>query len=103
MNTLCQIEQLAQLYLNGQVMFNDPIRVKSTPHQHVFTVYGVWSGDDGLFVLDGAGEWHGPLLENQVNGVLMINSICQRLKMLPVPVSVVVAEYDENVNATIFE
>lgn len=103
MNNLQQINTIAQRYLNGQVIFDEPLKVKSTPHQHVFTVYGVWSGDNGLFVLDGAGEWHGPLLENQLNGEIIINSIYQRMKLMPPPVSVVVAQYDADVNATIFE
>lgn len=102
MNQLQQIYNLAHQHPNNQVLFTDPIKVKATPHQHVFTVYGVWSGEEGLFVLDGAGEWHGPLLPGQVNGELMINSIYQRLKMLPVP-SVVVAQYDNDVNVTIFD
>lgn len=91
------IEQLVQQYPDGQVIFDDPLEV-----QDVFTVCGVWSGDNGLFVLDGAGEWHGPLLTEQVNGELMINSIYQHLKAMPVP-SVVLANYDNDINAIIFE
>lgn len=103
MNQLQQIYNLAHLHPDNRVLFDDPIKVKPTPHQHVFTVYGVWSGEDGVYVRDGAGDWHGPLLPEQGNGELMINSIYQRLKMMPAPVSVVVAEYDESVNATIFD
>lgn len=79
---LQQINDLAKCHPDGQVLFDDPIKVRSAPHQPVFTVYGVWAGSDGLFVLDGGGEWHGPLLPEQQNGDLMINSIYQRMKIL---------------------
>jgi hypothetical protein len=103
MNNLQHINDLTQRHPDGQVLFDDPIKVRSAPHQPVFTVYGVWAGDQGLFVLDGAGEWHGPLLPEQINGQLIINSIYQRLKVTSVKPSVVVANYDEEVNAIIFE
>lgn len=103
MNNLQHINDLAKRHPNGQVLFDDALKVRSAPHQPVFTVYGVWTGSEGLFVLDGGGEWHGPLLPNQQNGQLIINSIYQRLKVSPPPVSVVIAQYDTEVNATIFE
>jgi hypothetical protein len=53
--------------------------------------------------MDDSGCWHGPLLESQVNAKLMIASLYQRIRLMPEPVSVVVAKYDEVVNATIFE
>lgn len=102
MNQLQQIYNIVHQYPDNRVLFDDPIKVKATPHQHVFTVYGVWSGD-GVYVLDGAGEWHGPLEESQGNGLLMINSIYQRIKTMPAPVSLVVAHYDESANAIIFD
>ena len=80
MTTLQHIQHMAVGYEGGQVIFDDPLHVKSSPHRLVFTAYGIWSGNNGVFVLDGDGEWHGPLLENQVNADLMINSIYQRLK-----------------------
>lgn len=82
MNHLEQITQLTNSYPDGQIFFDDPIKVRQAPHQPVFTVYGIWSGSSGLFVLDGGGEWHGPLLAEQSNGELMINSIYQRMKIL---------------------
>jgi hypothetical protein len=42
-------------------------------------------------------------LPEQINGQLIINSIYQRLKVTSVKPSVVVANYDEEVNAIIFE
>jgi hypothetical protein len=53
--------------------------------------------------MDGDGNWHGPLKEDQANAGLLISTIYQRLRLMPPPVSVVVAKYDEVVNATIFE
>jgi hypothetical protein len=82
MTTIQQINDLAKRHPDGQVLFDEPINVRSAPHQPVFAVFGVWVGSEGLFVLDGAGEWHGPLLPEQQNGDLMINSIYQRMKML---------------------
>lgn len=82
MNNLQHINDFAQHYPDGQLLFDDPIKIRSAPHQPVFTVYGIWSGCEGLFVLDGGGEWHGPLLPEQDNGELMINSIYQRMKIL---------------------
>jgi hypothetical protein len=103
MNTLQQINELMQNHTDEQVIFDDPIKVRSAPHQPIFTVYGVWSGSEGLFVLDGGGEWHGPLLPEQQNGQLIINSIYQRIKLTPIKQSVVVADYDRELNAIIFE
>jgi hypothetical protein len=102
MNKLLEIVQLAGAHPDGQVIFSEPLVIKSSPHWHLFTAYGVWSGPNGLYVLDGAGDWHGPVEENQGNAEFMINSIYQRLKVLPVP-SVIVANYDQEVNAVIFE
>jgi hypothetical protein len=53
--------------------------------------------------MDGAGEWFGPLKEDQVNAGLMISSLYQRLNVMQLKSSVVVAHYDPFVNATIFE
>jgi hypothetical protein len=102
MNKLTEINQITSQH-NGEILFDDPLQIKSSPHRHLFTAYGVCVGPDGVYVLNGAGEWHGPLLEKQVNSSLMINSIYQRLKSIQMKPSVVVASYDNNVNATIFE
>lgn len=103
MNHLQFITDAVNNYPDHQVMFDEPLKIKPSPHVYLFTAYGLWSGPDGVYVLDGVGDWHGPLKEDQVNADIMINSLYQRLKVMAPPVSVVVAKYDEVVNATIFE
>lgn len=103
MNQLEYITDSLSAYPNHQVMFDDAIKVKASPHIALFVCYGACVGPDGVHLMDGNSEWHGPLKEDQVNAGLMISSLYQRMKLLPPPVSVVVAEYDENVNATIFD
>jgi hypothetical protein len=103
MNQLAYITDSLNAYPDHQAIFDDAISVKASPHIALFTCYGACVGLDGVYLMDGAGEWHGPLKEDQANAGLMISSIYQRLKVLPPPVSVVVAKYDEQVNATIFE
>lgn len=103
MNQLQFITEAINKYPDQRVMFNDAIRVKASPHIAVFSCYGACVGPDGVHLMDGEGSWHGPLKENQVNAGVVISSLYQRLRLLPPPVSVVVAKYDEVVNATIFE
>lgn len=99
MDQLFEIAQIANSYPDSKVMFDTPLVVKGSPHQHIFTAYGVWSGADGVYVLDGAGEWHGPLQEKQANAEFMISSIYQRLKGM----QVIIASHDKDVNATIVQ
>lgn len=103
MNPLTEITQITSAYPNKEVMFDEPLKIKSSPHTHLFTAYGACVGKDGVYVLDGAGDWHGPLLDSQVNSEFMINSLYQRLKGMQLKPSVVVAKYDQEVNATIFD
>ena len=103
MNHLQFITDTVNGYPDRRVVFGDPLQIKISPHNMPFTAWGLWAGPDGVYVLDGGGEWHGPLLESQSNSEFMINSLYQRLKVMLPPVSVVMAKYDENVNATIFE
>lgn len=103
MNHLQFITDTINKHPDRQVMFDDAIKVKASPHMHLFSCYGACVGPGGLYLLDGGGDWHGPLKEDQTNAGLMIASLYQRIKILPAPVSVVVAKYDEVVNATIFE
>jgi hypothetical protein len=82
MTPLQAIQQFAQSHPEGKVIFDEPITVKSSPHHLVFTVFGIWQGENGLFVMDGEGQWHGALSQEQVFGDLMIASIYQRVKAL---------------------
>lgn len=102
MNQLQYITDSLIDYPDHQVMFNDAIKVKVSPHIIAFTCWGARLGPDGVYLMDSDSEWHGPLKEDQVNAGLMISSLYQRLKVMSIP-SVVVAQYDEEVNATIFE
>lgn len=103
MNQLQFITEMLNKYPDHQVIFDDAIRVKASPHIALFSCYGACVGPDGVHLMDGEGSWHGPLKEDQVNAGMLISSLYQRMKLLPPPVSVVVAQYDEVVNATIFE
>ena len=102
MNQLAYITQSVAAYPDHRVMFDDAIKVKSSPHVALFNCYGAWVGPDGVYLMDYEGEWHGPLKEDQINAGLIISSLYQRLKVMSIP-SVVVAQYDNEVNATIFE
>lgn len=102
MNQLAEINQITSRH-NGEILFEDALNIKSSPHTHLFTAWGICAGPDGLYVMDGLGKWHGPLLEKQGNSEYMINSLYQRLKAIELKPSVVVANYDDNVNAVIFE
>lgn len=103
MNQLQFITDSLNKHPDHQVVFGDAINVKASPHIALFTCYGACVGHDGVHLMDGEGEWHGPLKEDQINAGLIICSLYQRMKLMPPPVSVVIAEYDESVNATIFD
>lgn len=81
MNLLSEISTMLTEYPDGKAILHEPIKVKSAPHQHMVTIYGAWQGENGIWLLGGDGEWHGPLLETQMNGVYIINSLFQRLKL----------------------
>jgi hypothetical protein len=102
MNQLEYITDSLNAYPDHRVIFDDAIRVKASPHIALFACHGACVGPDGVYLMDGDGEWHGPLKEDQVNAGLMISSLYQRMKVMSIP-SVVVANYDCEVNATIFE
>jgi hypothetical protein len=102
MNQLSFITQSVAAYPEHRVIFDDAIKVKSSPHVALFNCYGAWAGPDGVYLMDCEGEWQGPLKEDQINAGLIISSLYQRLKVMSIP-SVVVAKYDCDVNATIFE
>ena len=103
MNHLQFITDIVNAYPDHRVIFDDAIRVKASPHIALFTCHGACVGPGGVYLMDGDGEWFGPLKEDQVNAGLVISSLYQRLKVMQPPVSIVVAKYDEVVNATIFE
>ena len=103
MNHLQFITDTVTKHPDSQVMFDDAIKVKASPHINLFTCYGVCVQSGAVYLMDDSGCWHGPLLESQLNAKLLIASLYQRIRLMPPPVSVVVATYDEIVNVTIFE
>jgi hypothetical protein len=103
MNHLQFITEAVNSYPDHQVLFDDAIRIKASPHIALFSCHGACVGPDGVYLMDGNGEWFGPLKEDQVNAALMINSLYQRLKVMQIKPSVVVAHYDPFANVTIFE
>lgn len=103
MNQLQYITKTLNKYPEHQVLFDDAIMVKASPHIALFTCYGACVGPDGVHLMDGEGSWHGPLKEDQVNAGLLISSLYQRMRLMLPPVSIVVAKYDQEINATIFE
>lgn len=103
MNQLEYIQQAIEAKPDQRIMFDTGIVVKSSPHIPVFTCWGACSGPDGVFLMDYEGRWHGPLNRNQVFGPLVIASVYQRLKSLELVPSIVLAKYDNEVNAVIFE
>lgn len=82
MNQLEYILSTLNTCADKRLMFGDAIRVKSSPHNIVFTCYGACIGPDGVYLMDGEENWHGPLDNKQANGSLVIGSIWQRLKAL---------------------
>lgn len=103
MNHLQFITDAINKYPDQQVMFDDAIRIKGSPHLLLFSCHGACVAPDGVHLMDGEGMWHGPIKNDQINAGLVIGSIYQRLRMMPPPVSVVVGKYDYDINAVIFE
>lgn len=83
MSLLPTISTMLSEFPDSKTMLDVPIKVMSSPHAHVFTIYGAWNGEGGVWLLDGEGDWHGPLLETQLNANYIINSLYQRLKLGP--------------------
>lgn len=80
--SLAQLQAMAEEFPQGKVYFDDPVKVKKTPHHHLFTAYGIWAhGVNGVWLLDGAGTWH-HLEEKDDNAGYVIASMAQRLRLL---------------------
>ena len=74
------LHEIGDIVGEKEVILDDPIRIKSTPHLEVFSAHGVTSREKSVYLMDGGGKWHGPLLPTQVNAEYVIPSIHQRLK-----------------------
>lgn len=103
MNQLEYIHQVVDNESDKRIMFDTPLVVKSTPHTPVFTCWGATIGPDGVYLMDYEQQWHGPLHRDQAFAPLVIASVYQRLKGREITAGVVVATYDNEVNATIVE
>lgn len=79
MTTLETIQQIVESH-NREIIFDDPVKVKKTPHELVFTCYGIHV-ENGVWLMDGAGQWY-QLEESDQNAKLVINSLYQRLRAM---------------------
>jgi len=77
MNKLIEIAKILKTYEGKQVIFSEPIPV-GLPHND-YLVYGVSQSMAGIGVMDGAGNWHGPLLSARANSAKIIHAIHERL------------------------
>jgi hypothetical protein len=81
MSKIVEISKMLNRYLSGEIKFDAPIKVKVPTGE--FWIYAVCKHDQyGIYVMDRAGEWHGPLLASQANGEKVISSVYDRLKLI---------------------
>lgn len=84
MNNILQdcIEIVKDLAGNEYVYFDTAIEVKTTPHTHPFSAWGVCvSPKDELYVMDSDEEWH--RVEPYVGAApLIVASLYQRLQLM---------------------
>lgn len=73
---------IADMAGENEYYFDTPIKAKKTPHHEVFTIHGACNKGGFVYLMDGAGEWHGPLAVNQENAEYVISSLLQRLKLI---------------------
>lgn len=67
--------------LGGKVMFDTPVVVKSSPHTHIVSVYGVEVNKNHVYLLTGDGEWN-QLEWTDRNYDYVANSLIQRLRYI---------------------
>ena len=83
------------------VYFQQTIKVKKTPHIVLCTIYGcVLSSRDELKLMDYEEKWY-EVKPNQANVGYILQTLYQRLIGDKMNAPVAVAEYDNDVNATI--
>jgi len=64
----------------SEFVFDEPIKVNTTPHQELFRIYG-FAVKDNVYVMDGSGEHH-DLQPEQANVEYVANALLQRLKSM---------------------
>lgn len=84
MHKLVEISKMLNNYRDGKVMFDAPV-LAILPNRE-FRIHGVHKSEEhGIWLLEGSGEWYGPLLATQLNGEILINAIHSRLKLIEEP------------------
>lgn len=80
--TIQSIADLTQENFNGKKLFDDPVRVKNSPHSWPINIHGVEVGPgSGIWLMDNDQKWH-KLEETNITAPLIANSILQRIKLL---------------------
>lgn len=79
-HTISRIRDLSQQIGIDEKIFDEPIRVKKTPHDEIFRIYG-FAVKDNVYVMDSAGEYH-DLQPEQANVEYVANALLQRLKSM---------------------
>lgn len=82
MNNVNMLSEIVNLIPSDdqELIFDSPIRVKTTPHIHLFDVFGIIKNEGRICVMAEDGRWH-ELTANQINANYMLASILQRLKL----------------------
>jgi hypothetical protein len=76
------IDIVKDLVGNEYLYFDEAVEVKTTPHSYPFNAWAVSvSPEDQLFVMDSDEQWHQLQVED-LNAVLVIGSLYQRLKLM---------------------
>lgn len=78
--TICKIREVSQQIGIDEKIFDEPIRVKKTPHDEIFRIYG-FAVKDNVYVMDGAGEYY-DIQPEQANVEFVANALLQRLKSM---------------------
>lgn len=77
MNMLNTIQDIVLTYPEREVRFTETLEVK-LPFGS-FICHALHIEKEGLYLMDGQGEWHGPLKEDQINAKQVILSLYKRL------------------------
>lgn len=64
---------------SGDIIFDEPTIINDQFGNRIFTAFGAAAEGERLFLLDGAGEWHGPVLLEDRNGDIIIKAIYDHL------------------------
>jgi hypothetical protein len=83
MNQLQTIQSLLS-DTGNQILFDTPVIVRKH-HVSIFECWAV-STESGLWLMDETGEWH-EWDSKDLNAGLVLNSICQRIKVLQLKVA----------------